>query len=251
MPILNLYKPMSWTPLQVIEAYKQLHPDQVDVPMVYAGRLDPMASGVLPVLSGEERHQLPAHLLGTKTYQATVLFGFVSDTHDILGRIGATSRPVDVEEAHEALVRLKGVRTLPLPAYSAYKVQGNPLHWWVREGKLDEIEIPVRDMEVLKVSEIAFEGRLSDGLLQEVVERVSVVEGDFRQDKVLADWRELLQQNAPLMTATLTLDVTSGTYVRAIVHALGQYLGCGALLYNLHRTRAGEMHVEDSVRLDV
>lgn len=251
MPILNLYKPMSWTPLQAIEAYKQLHPEVVAVPMVYAGRLDPMASGVLPVLSGEERHQLPAFLMSTKTYQATVLFGYISDTYDVLGRVQATGVGVDTEGAHHGLFDLKGTRSLPLPPYSAYKVQGKALHTWAREGRLNEIEVPMRDMEALDVRDVAFEGRDAHEVLTEIVDRVKAVQGDFRQIETIDDWERLLEnQNEPLMTATFTLDVTSGTYVRALVHALGGYLGCGALLLNLHRTRAGEMRVEDSGHLD-
>ena len=247
MPILNLYKLVGATPLEVLEAYKRAHPDQVDVPMVYAGRLDPMASGVLLVLSGEERHQLPMHLSHGKKYQATFAFGLTSDTFDVLGLVSSGRRP-DVAMAQDAVESLTGSYTLPLPAYSAFKVQGKPLHWWAREGKLDRIVLPQKQMAVEAVKDVALQYLDPDDVLQDVRERVAKVQGDFRQQEVLASWEAWhTRQQDPLLLVSCELDVSSGTYIRSLAHMMGQALGCGALLFSLHRTRVGDYDVEQSL----
>lgn len=84
-PYVVLYKKVGQTPLHVLEAYKNEHPELANVPMAYAGRLDPMAEGKLLVLQGDEcKVQEKYHSLD-KEYEFEVLFGVSSDTADVLG----------------------------------------------------------------------------------------------------------------------------------------------------------------------
>lgn len=236
--ILPVHKPPGWTPLEALEDLRARTPDLADAPMVYAGRLDPMAEGVLLVLAGDDRHALPAHLAHDKDYVATVLFGVASDTHDALGRL-AVGTPPALAACRDAVAALAGTHVLPLPAWSAYRVKGRPLHAWAREGRLDGIERPTRAMVVTALTDVtATPVRVAD-LLDDVRARVTRVRGDFRQADALADWDAAAAADPPLVVVTATLTVTSGTYVRALAHALGERLGCGALLLALRRTRVG------------
>ena len=129
--ILVIDKPPGWTPLEAMEALRAGTPALVEEKMVYAGRLDPMAEGVLLVLTGEDRHTLAAHLGHDKQYVATFLFGVGSDTHDALGRlVSGGSSPPPAARCAEAVAALPGVHPLPLPVWSAYRVGGRPLHAW-------------------------------------------------------------------------------------------------------------------------
>ena len=83
--VLNLYKERGETPLERIERFRKTHPEYRKLPMSYAGRLDPMAEGVLLVLVGEENRNRETHLSLTKKYEFDVLFGFATDTYDVLG----------------------------------------------------------------------------------------------------------------------------------------------------------------------
>ena len=85
--VLTTWKRAGETPLQAMEALRARDPALAGVPMVYAGRLDPMAEGVLLVLAGDDRHALPEHLRHDKRYRASFLFGVGSDTGDGLGRL--------------------------------------------------------------------------------------------------------------------------------------------------------------------
>jgi len=185
-----LEKAVGETPLSCAEEYRSKHPELAGVSMAYAGRLDPMASGKLLVLLGEEcKNQTAYHGLD-KEYQFSVLLGIGSDSHDVLGRLnmnpfkdrgGATLLPEGVRlglaarsapsgsrvaspennlSATSALsggliaaaAALTGNVELPYPHFSAKTVQGKPLHMWTLEGRLNEIEVPTKESTVYSFS---------------------------------------------------------------------------------------------------
>ena len=88
-----IYKPIGQTPLEAIELLRKSDPSLADVRMAYAGRLDPMADGLLVVLVGDECKNRTKYELLDKTYNFTMLLGLSTDTYDILGRI--TSNQLD------------------------------------------------------------------------------------------------------------------------------------------------------------
>lgn len=237
--ILTVYKPPGWTPLEAMEDLRARTPQLAGVPMVYAGRLDPMAEGTLLVLTGPDRLTLAQHLSHDKDYVASFLFGLESDTHDGLGRLKSGHRPPDAESCAAAVGALPGSYSLPLPAWSAYKVRGRPLHAWANEGRLHEVTIPTREMVVVTVGGISTLTTRATNLLPDVRTRISRVCGEFRQSAALVDWSHLAERDPPLVRVTATLTVTSGTYVRSLAQMLGLQLGCGALLFALQRTRVG------------
>jgi tRNA pseudouridine55 synthase len=239
--IVTVHKPPGWTPLEAMEALRARTPELTDEPMVYAGRLDPMAEGLLLVLTGDDRYALPAHLGHDKDYDATFLFGLSSDTFDALGRL-APVVPVapSVAACAAAVAGLTGAHALPLPAWSAYKVKGRPLHAWAREGRLHEIELPVRRMQVTAVGPVSGATVRADALIDDVLARIDRVRGQFRQDQARADWLKRAAADPPLVVVRAELTVTSGTFVRSLAHNLGERLGCGGLLLALRRTRIGD-----------
>jgi tRNA pseudouridine55 synthase len=241
--ILPLHKPAGWTPLEALEALRACTPALAGEPMVYAGRLDPMAEGVLLVLTGADRFDLPAHLAHDKQYVATILFGVRSDTYDALGRITRGGDP-DPARCLAAVAALGGTHVLPLPAWSAYRVRGRPLHAWASEGRIAEIEVPTREMRVTAVDGAAALSTRIPTFFADVHARIDRVRGTFRQAEALADWARLRDADPPLVTVTATLTVTSGTYVRALAEDVGARLGVGGLLLALRRTRVGPYGAE-------
>ena len=85
--LLVLNKREGETPLEALENWRLKHKKYKDVKMTYAGRLDPMASGLLVILAGEETKNKEKYLGLDKEYEFEVLFGFSTDTYDILGKI--------------------------------------------------------------------------------------------------------------------------------------------------------------------
>ncbi len=113
-------KPLGWTPLEAILELKKQRQELTDTPVTYAGRLDPMASGLLLLLSGNAIKRKQEFLDLPKTYYATIMFGFASDSFDALGMVTKSNVDVDVTIPNllSATHSLVGNYTLPLPAYS-------------------------------------------------------------------------------------------------------------------------------------
>jgi tRNA U55 pseudouridine synthase TruB len=221
-----LEKVVGETPLSCAEAYRAKHPKLAGVPMAYAGRLDPMASGKLLILLGDGcKVQEKYHGLD-KEYEFSVLFGIGSDTHDVLGRLqtcNIEASPISLSErvrlgraARSALEEseigdaslikniakdLVGPIELPYPHFSAKTVQNKPLHMWTLEGRLNEIEIPtnrstIYELELTKIEtksreEIATEARAKIDTIPPVTDLRKALGNDFRRVDVRKDWAEI------------------------------------------------------------
>jgi tRNA pseudouridine55 synthase len=232
----------------MIEALKARNASLQNVPMVYAGRLDPMADGVLIILSGKDRFEKETFLSLDKTYRATFLFGISSDSHDALGRLTEGSQP-NLEVVESAISELIGTHSLPYPAYSSYKIQGKPLHWWASQNRLSEIDIPQKRMQVTSLSDIELRSLSVTDFQPELFHRIKSVSGDFRQNDILKDWEKILSSQKGFVSASVTLTVTSGTYIRSLAALLGAKLGCGALLLHLTREQVGSFTLHTAERL--
>ena len=248
MAILNIYKPIGWTPLQTLEKLRVEHPEYKESRMLYAGRLDPLAEGVLVVLTDNDRYKREDFLFSNKNYRATFLFGFQSDTYDALG-IAKRGSDVDQSQIEQALLDLEKTHELPYPAYSSYKINGKPLLWWARNNRLHEIEIPHKTMAVFSTNGIEINSQTSQETLAHITKNIETINGDFRQEEILSKWNELLNDDKEMITASISLHVSSGTYIRSLAHLIGQQLGCSALLLDLKRTKVGERSIEDSINL--
>lgn len=250
--VLNIYKPVGWTPLEAMNKFKELHPEYAEVKMTYAGRLDPMAEGVVIALAGEEIYKKDFYLKLDKQYEAEILIGIETDTYDALGIIQRASNAYQTAQLFQEVKRFNGSNILPVPPFSAYKVNGKPMHYWAREGKLDEMQIPKRTMNVFDLEIRELRDIHAGALLATVYEKINRVSGDFRQNAIKQSWRKHLEESErrfPVLN--IYTHVTSGTYIRSIAHELGCRLGTGALLLSLKRTAVGEYTAKEAEKIDV
>ncbi len=250
--ILNIYKPLGLSPLEAINRFLGQNEAYKGLKMTYAGRLDPMAEGVLLALTGEAVHKKDEYLKLEKEYEGEILFGIETDTYDILG-IPAQKYKLKIpnNKIKEGIKKFHGKISLPLPPYSSYKIKGKPLFVWAREGKLNEIEIPARKTEIYDIKLIKTSDIDSKNLHKIIRGRIDKVFGDFRQNEIKDKWGKILKNKNPekFQIAKIKFSVSSGTYIRSIAHELGKRLGGGAILYSLVRTRVGEYEAKDSIRL--
>lgn len=238
------------TPLQALEAYRAARPELAGVPMTYAGRLDPMASGKLIILIGDECKRRDVYTSLDKEYEFDVLFGIESDTGDILGlpSVSAYSPEYADNEFGEVSRRFEGCVELPYPVFSSKTVRGKPLYQYALEGRLDEIEIP---RMVARVYGLHFRGSRSvrsEGLLSDVLRRFSSFDpapserlgSDFRKAAIRKRWRDALGANERTFhIASFCATVSSGTYIRSLAPALAKRLGSCGIAYSIRRTRIG------------
>lgn len=249
MPIHSVYKPLGWSSLDTISAFRKHHPAYLNVPITFAGRLDPMAEGVMILLSGEDRYAKKEFLALKKTYEATILLGSRTDTYDCLGLIDGDVEATDVGMDQITNI-LAGTHTLPFPPYSSRRVNGKPLHFWAQHQQLDGLNIPFKRMDVLRIDNPKLFTMDFHGIRQDVLGRINVVRGDFRQDAIRDCWNSIDEMSEPLQLFGCSLTVSSGTYIRALAHELGETLGCGAVLFSLKRTAVGSHRIETAERID-
>jgi len=248
--IIELYKKLGETPLECIKAFRAKNPQYKDVKMTYLGRLDPMAEGLLLVLAGNTRDK-EKYLSLDKTYEFEVLWGFKSDTYDILGMVdGEGVYPKKLEGKIESLLnKIKNKNVQEYPAYSSRTVSGKALFMWARENKIEEIDIPTRSIKIFNIEHIHTRFIGGEDLLEEILGKIAKVEGDFRQEKIVACWTNMLiaRPREDFLISKFRADVSSGTYIRGLVDEMGKIMKTGALTWGIKRTRVGEYKIANSL----
>ncbi len=265
--ILLLNKKEGETPLEAMENFRRKNKKYKAAKMTYAGRLDPMVSGLLLVLSGDAVHEKEKYLKLSKEYKFSVLFGFVTDTYDILGKVKKVSHRSDLWDKEELGKKIKenlkffeGIFMQSYPMYSSKTVDGKQLFAYARAGykvKIPEHEVSVQSLKFFGIKKIS-----AKKLLENIERRIKKVKGDFRQKEILKIWRKLLKErrskfrarkvhagggrNAPesaasfFQVADFKIKCGSGTYVRAIANDLGNKIGIPSLALTIKRTKIGK-----------
>ena len=208
----------------------------------FAGRLDPMARGKMIILEGEECKKTHLYCNLTKIYEFEVLFGFQTDTYDILGLVEnftLTKNNISIP-----LNNYIGTILQSYPPYSSITIKGQPLWWWSREGRLSEVTIPKKEVEIFKLESLGSKV-LADNfdLLGEIEKKIFKLETfrhlEFRVPQILDRWKSVLSlANSDFKPhiKKYRATVSSGTYIRSLAHRIGLDLGIGALAWDIHRT---------------
>lgn len=261
--ILNIYKPIGISPLDAIKALKEKYPELKDEKMTYGGRLDPLAEGVLILLAGNAVHEKEKYLKLDKEYEAEILFGFETDTYDILGLPKKNEQSTSISRLNLdiEIKKIEGEITLPLPPYSSYKIKGKPLFQWAREKKLNEIKIPKRKTMIYEIKLLSLKNISGQKLLEKIEQKINLINGDFRQKKILKQWQKMLpfpsdrrfagtfENQKEYQVAKIKIACSSGTYVRSIANELGRKLGTGGLILSLARTKVGAFDIKNSLQI--
>ncbi len=242
-------KEIGETPLMALEKYRARE-SLGDVPITYAGRLDPMASGKLLLLIGDECRRRARYDGLDKAYEFEVLFGISSDTGDILGLMerDQRSRAFTIEDMRAAIAPMRGIHVLPYPVYSSKPVDGKPLYMHAIEKGAHAVRTPERAVRIHAIH--ARDIRMISGadLLQTVEERIQRLRvdandtnphKDFRRDDVIARWRKSIEARDSYAIARVSAIVSSGTYIRSLAPLIGERLGTTALAFSIHRSTIG------------
>ncbi len=239
-----VYKRQGVTPLEAIGELRRRRPDLEKQVLSYAGRLDPMAEGLLLILVGDENKERKQFERLPKEYEFDVIFGIETDSFDLLGMVRSIhpSDLIHVERNIPDMVsHLTGTFDQEYPPYSAARVGGKPLYAWARSGVLPSV-MPVKAVTVESLIYIGRAGITGQALLEAVREKVGRVQGNFRQEHILAEWEKslvpYLSKEFPVMS--FRASVSGGTYIRSLAHTMGTTMGYGAVASRIRRTRIGE-----------
>lgn len=250
--VLNLYKRLGETPRERLERLRVQKPHYQYEVLSYAGRLDPMAEGVLLCLVGAANSRHEEYLDLSKEYTLDILFGFATDTYDILGKViqnGETSSITRIQVA-QGLNEFRGRIDQEYPPYSSKTIDGKSLFQWARENMLGGVQLPRREVTIYDIVLIQMYKVREPELLAYIEENVAKVNGDFRQDEIISMWRRFLRKEGTreFPCATVRIACSSGTYARSIAHGLGQQFSVPALALHILRTKVGEYAVEKALK---
>lgn len=248
-------KNVGETPLLAIEAFRARENIRRDIPLAYAGRLDPLASGALLVLIGDECKNQSAYHALDKEYEFEVLLSYESDTGDVLGiaEHKTNDRIPTEQEIKKVLISLVGTHEFPYPRYSSKTVNGKPLFLWTLEGRLNEIEVPVATTTVYALALLDIKTYSKNELqtlieqkiasIPEVTDENKKLGADFRRKDIRARWNEIFEQMPHREYATvlrIRCISGSGAYMRTLAEIIGKKLGTTGLALSIHRTTIGK-----------
>jgi len=253
--LLNVYKPVNLTPFQVIQQLREQYPEYKDKKIGYAGRLDPLAHGVLVLMIGEATKEREKHQALTKEYEFEALFGIETDSYDVLGllrNLQTGKMPEDFEKQISEFIKKKiGNQMQTYPPFSSKAVEGKPLFWWAKQNRISEITIPTREITIEHFELLSIGSMTGEQLRGKVKNLLQTVQGDFRQEDIWLRWQNFFVTNITntFITARFRITCSSGTYVRSLVHDLGKELTLGAIATEILRTKVGQYRLEDALKI--
>ncbi len=212
---LYIDKPLEWTSFDVVKRLRgvilhRLHKKKFKVG--HAGTLDPLATGVMIVVTGRSTKLIESLQAGVKEYLATLQLGSTTPSFDLETKVDATypTEHITRQLIEDTLPQFMGeIQQIP-PSFSACKVDGKRAYKMARKGH--EVELKPK---LLVIDEI-----------------------------------EILDFDPQKMTLTLRIVCSKGTYIRALARDIGKALGSGAHLIGLRRTRVGEVTIEQCLSVD-
>ncbi len=219
MPVI-LYKNRLETPLQALDGLRLAKPELGAEKLSYAGRLDPMAEGVMVVLVGEENKDREKFLGLPKTYRTEIICSLTTDTGDLLGKVISIDSRMSKEEVKKMLPKHIGKFEQPYPAFSSKSFAAAGSFEKVQEG--DFVEKLSHIVEVYSIDLVAMKEISAKELLEKVRAEIPQVQGDFRQTEIIARYKEVLgNADVTFPVMELRLSVSSGFYVRQFATDFG------------------------------
>lgn len=200
-------KPSEWTSHDVVARMRRITGTKK---IGHLGTLDPMATGVLPLVAGRATRLARFFTASDKIYEGTIRFGYSTDSYDRDGEPTSplTDPQLDFDEVNRLLGRFRSVFQQTPPPVSAKKIGGTPAYKLARRQQpveLKPVEVHVYSLDLLSCAG---------------------------------------------SEARVRVHCSAGTYLRGIAHEAGQALGCGAFLCELRRTAAGDFTLDQAFPLD-
>jgi tRNA pseudouridine55 synthase len=205
--VIILDKPAGWTSHDVVNRMRRILQQRS---VGHLGTLDPLATGVLPLVTGSLTRLAQFYTASEKTYEGVIRFGFATNTYDADGELVGEVFPValTLDPIQQLATRFQGLIEQVPPPFSAKKIHGVPAYKLARKQQeviLKPVQVEIKEFVILSV------------------------------DAARAHFRAR---------------VASGTYMRSVAHEMGQLLGSGAHLESLRRTAVAEFDIAQAHTLE-
>ena len=225
-----IQKKWGETPLEAILRLRTDEHIPANIPMTYAGRLDPAAEGLLLVLVGDECKKKNEYNALSKTYRGEIIFGISTDSYDLLGipKISGVIPARELKSTKNIIADYfknhLGKQLQKYPPYSSKNIHTGTL------------PLP-HEVELFEYHDLEMGEQTCEEMVDRVKKLTEIVTGDFRQEQICAAWQAITPaMPRTLLSVSLTLKVSSGFYIRQLAEDLSVELGFGGCLYSLVRT---------------
>ena len=219
--------------------------EKLKTPTSHTGTLDPMASGVVLILKGDEYFNKEKYIQDFKTYTFDILFGFSTDTHDGLGIIQDYIKEdldFNLEEFENILNSFVGYYSQRYPEFSSKKINGKSLWEYKRLG------LPVPEVfingEIKEINLKNYEFVESAIEIENICKQIKLISGNFRQDEILQKYGETKFHNK-FLKINLEVKMSRGLYVRGLVRDISNKINIPGIVINLVRTAEGDFTKND------
>ena len=207
----------------------------------YIGRLDPLASGIIIYLEGDELKNRDKYLNMDKTYKFNLIIGISTDTGDCLGIIRKIQsvNTINMTKLMEVFSQFLGEYEQKYPIYSAYQIHKNgikkPLWYFAKNGiELDESEIPKHNIKIYNLEQDA-NPIFSIRNINYFTEQVELIPDglELRKEEIMAQYKEY--DKVRLIGIPMIAKVSSGTYIRQLCMDIGDKLGIPCIADKIER----------------
>lgn len=221
--------------------------------ITFAGRLDPLAEGLVLLLKDEKRFEKDDFTALPKTYTFDLVFDVMTDTRDVLGKVTETKRnqvkqtPEETKrQVQNVLPTLVGTQKQSYPHYSSKTVKGVPLFHYAR-NKIS-VDVPINNIEIFTLELIGVREIHRNDFITTIEKKINTVQGDFRQEEIFSLWNKKSHKLPErLQVAHLVVECSSGTYVRVLAEKIASKIGRLGIADNINRIGIGEFTNEQII----
>ena len=211
--LLLIDKPLNWTSFQIVNKIKWLIKKKFNLQKIkvgHAGTLDPLAIGLMIIVSGKKTKQIVNYQNLDKKYVGTFKLGSTTKSYDLETPINKIYNVdhISSKELSEVKKNFLGIIKQTPPIFSAIKKNGKRLYQYARQNQ--KVLIPEREIEIKKL--------------------------------------EFDIENFPEIK--FIVECSKGTYIRSLIHDIGKYLKSGAHLTSLSREKIGDYCLKDAMSID-
>ncbi|NTV31593.1 hypothetical protein HGA91_06475 [candidate division WWE3 bacterium] len=251
--VIPVYKPLGYSTHQLAATVGHFYKE----PATHTGTLDPLAEGVVVILTGDDRHKRQQLASVDKEYSFEILAGFSTDSDDLLGLVQDVSQD-QIEEndlTHsitDTIPQFVGSINQKVHPFSAKRVQGKSAFDRARDG--EDMSLPTETVHISKLEYVKSHTISLTDLSETLAVRINSVQGDFRQQQILDMWSvslRIAQQAGVEKYVVLSCSAVTGkrTYIRTLVRDIGTLIKIPLTTFSIIRTRNGHFTMNDCHRM--
>jgi tRNA U55 pseudouridine synthase TruB len=236
MAILKIWKDYGITST---EFAKKLKLENNFDKICFAGRLDPLAQGEMIFLTDQDTKSVSEYLGHNKTYKFSLILGIKTTSHDYFSKIEELT---DVKSLDKNVIDtfIKNYTSQEYPLVSSYIIEHygikNPLWWFYANGYTkDQLNIPSKSVSILNYKVQSIMTKDTRTLSEQFISKIKLIENsDLKCNEYINQW-ESINVNLDHVVIDMEMNVNSGFYIRKFCDDFGEYIGTGAIAYDITR----------------